>query len=268
MLRIDFAQLPDTVRQAVANLTGPIRSTQTRSSDGLSALAAVLHTQSGTYLVKGTPLDQPEAHAQQLEVRLNPYLPASCPRLVWHVEVGGWTLLGYEAIQGRQADYKAPEDLRLVLAAMEELQGIQAPLIADLQTVPDRWGQYADDGQRRLFAGNALLRMDWAPDNVLIADGRAHLVHWAWATRGAGWIDPYMLALRLLEAGHTSKQAVDYVRRVRSWREGNPAAIRAFSAAAARAWYDIASEEPVSWKVDMTGHAAELRAFLTLESGT
>ncbi|MFD1535587.1 hypothetical protein [Nonomuraea guangzhouensis] len=34
---------------------------------------------------------------------------------------------------------------------------------------------------------------DYNPLNMLIAEGRALLIDWAWPTRGAGWIDPACL---------------------------------------------------------------------------
>ncbi|WP_052397449.1 MazG-like family protein [Streptomyces sp. NRRL F-5123] len=62
--------------------------------------------------------------------------------------------------------------------------------------------EYAQPGTLQHFDGDALLHTDFAPDNVLIADGRARPVDWAWPTRGEAWIDPSALALRLMEAGH------------------------------------------------------------------
>ncbi|MFC8430901.1 hypothetical protein [Streptomyces sp. NPDC057253] len=111
-----------------------------------------------------------------------------------------------------------------------------------------------------------LLHTDFAPDNILIHNGRARLIDWAWPTRGAAWIDPFMLALRLMEAGITAKQAVASVQRVRSWQTSEPEAVRAFASAVARLWREIAGEDPAPWKVAMAGHADRLRGLVLTSS--
>ncbi|WP_030598523.1 hypothetical protein [Streptomyces fulvoviolaceus] len=76
------------------------------------------------------------------------------------------------------------------------------------------------------------------------------------------WVDPFMLALRIMEAGATAAQAVSWVQRVPSWRESDPKALRAFAAAVIRLWREIAMEDLAPRKVAMAGHAAQLRTFL------
>lgn len=135
----------------------------------------------------------------------------------------------------------------------------------ELKRTEQRWASYADEGTADLFAGTTLLHTDLAPHNVLI-DNRPHVIDWAWPTQGAAFIDPHVLAIRLMQAGHTAEQAVNWVSRVPSWRKAPRTALVAFSAASVRSWREIAQADPQPWKVAMAGHAAELKAYFLMKS--
>jgi hypothetical protein len=259
MSRIPFEQLPVDVRQAVVDKTGAVHQAVTVSGGMNSGIASVLETESGSVFVKGIPSDHPQVGAQRREAAVAPHLPASCPRLYWHLELEGWSLLGYEVVDGRHADY-APgsPDLPLVEAALAELQGITAPADVEIKDAVDRWAGYAPPGTLQHFDGDALLHTDYAPDNVLIVGGGARLVDWAWPTRGAAWIDPGALALRLMDAGHTVEAAVAFAGRFPSWRDAEPTVLGAFGAATAALWREIAEEDGTPWKLGMAERAATL----------
>ena len=261
MLRIGFEDLPQAARRAVEIRTGHIKAARTAGGGINSGAAALLDTERGRVFVKGIPSDHAQAVSQAREIAIAPYLPASSPRLLWHVEAGGWVILGYEAIAGRHADYTDSGDLVLVLDVLQELQQVIAPDLMEVKRAERRWAGYADEGTADLLAGRTLLHTDFAPHNVLI-DGRAHIIDWAWPTVGAAFIDPHVLALRLMEAGHSAADAVNWAQRVPSWREASPSAVLAFSTAVARSWREIAEEDPQPWKVAMAGYAAELKAYL------
>lgn len=55
---------------------------------------------------------------------------------------------------------------------------------------------------------------------MLLAGRRVHLVDWARPTRGAPWVDTYLWALRLMDAGHTAAAAVDWACKVPAWHAG------------------------------------------------
>jgi hypothetical protein len=263
MSRIPFEQLPAEVRQAVADKTGTVHQAVTAPGGMNSGIASVLDTDSGPVFVKGIPADHPQVSAQRREAAVAPHLPSSCPRLFWHLELDGWSLLGYEVVDGRHADY-APgsSDLPLVEAALAELQGITAPTDVEIKQAVDRWAAYAPPGTLQHFDGDALLHTDFAPDNVLIAGGRARLVDWAWPTRGAAWIDPGALALHLMNAGHPVEAAVDFAGHFRSWQSAEPEALAAFGAATAALWREIAEGDETEWKRSMAEQAATLACAL------
>ncbi|WP_245796358.1 phosphotransferase family protein [Actinacidiphila alni] len=260
MSRIPFKQLPAEVRQAVAVRTGAIHEATTAPGGMNSGVASVLTTAGGPVFVKGIPTGHPQVTAQRREAAIAPHLPASCPRLYWRLETGGWSLLGYEVVDGHHADY-APgsPDLPLVAAALAELQGITAPADVGIKQAVDRWAHYAPPGTSRHFDGDTLLHTDFAPDNVLITEGRARLVDWAWPTRGAAWIDPGALALRLMEAGHPAEDAIGFAARFPSWRHAPPEALAAFGTATAALWREIAEQDDdAQWKRTMAEQAAIL----------
>ena len=263
MSRIPFDQLPADVRQAVADKTGTVHRAVTAPGGMNSGIASVLTTDSGRVFVKGIPTGHPQVGAQRREAAVAPHLPASCPRLYWHLETGGWSLLGYEMVDGRHADY-APgsPDLPLVEAALTELQGITAPADVDIKRAEERWEPYAPPGTARRFVGDALLHTDFAPDNVLVTEGQARLVDWAWPTRGAAWIDPGALALRLMEAGHPVEAALEFASRFPSWLGAAPEALAAFGVATAALWREIAGPDDSVWKRAMAEQATTLARAL------
>jgi hypothetical protein len=264
MSRIDFDELPADVRQAVADKTGAVHQAVTVQGGMNSGIASVLQTDSGSVFVKGIPSDHAQVDAQRREAAIAPHLPASCPRLYWHLELDGWSILGYEVIDGRHADYTSGSpDLALVEAALAELQAITAPADIDIKNAVDRWADYAPPGALHHFDGDTLLHTDYAPDNVLIAAGRARLVDWAWPTRGAAWIDPGAMSLRLMDAGHPVEAAIAFASRFPSWRAAAPEALAAFGAATALLWGEIAGADQTPWKLRMAEQAALLAHALT-----
>ncbi|MFF7155285.1 aminoglycoside phosphotransferase [Streptomyces sp. NPDC008139] len=263
MSRIPFEQLPADVRQAVGDKTGAVHQVVTAFGGMNSGIASVLDTDSGPVFVKGIPTDHSQVGAQRREAAVAAHLPASCPRLYWHLEAGGWSLLGYEVVNGRHADYTpGSPDLPLVEAALAELQRITAPADIDIKQAVDRWAQYASPGTLQHFDGDALLHTDFAPDNVLIASGRARLIDWAWPTRGAAWIDPGALALRLMHAGHLAEAAIEFANHFPSWRDAAPEALAAFGTATASLWREIAEQDEAPWKRAMAEQATALARAL------
>jgi hypothetical protein len=86
---------------------------------------------------------------------------------------------------------------------------------------------------------------------MLMTD-RAHLIDWAWPTRGAAWIDPAVLILRLMEAGHTAPAADAWAReQFPSWASAPDESVAVFSEANARTWDEIARNDPQAWKKNM-----------------
>ncbi|WP_246012543.1 phosphotransferase [Myceligenerans xiligouense] len=52
------------------------------------------------------------------------------------------------------------------------------------------------------LTGRSLVHGDVHELNLLVANGQAHLVDWAWARAGPAWVDAALLTIRLIAAGH------------------------------------------------------------------
>jgi thiamine kinase-like enzyme len=76
-----------------------------------------------------------------------------------------------------------------VAELLHRLSLLTPPEGVSLRRAEQRLAHYvASPGVADHFAGDTLLHTDLNPHNLLIAD-RAYLVDWAWATRGAAWLD-------------------------------------------------------------------------------
>ncbi|WP_159044640.1 hypothetical protein [Streptomyces sp. XY152] len=151
-------------------------------------------------------------------------------------------------------------------SVIAELQRTTAPADIPIKAAEQRWAAYAPPGTAAPFAGDTLLHTDLAPHNVLV-DDRAHIIDWAWPTRGAAWIDPAILILRILEAGHTLVDADALACRFPSWRTAPAEAKKAFAAANAAAWQEIARADAAPWKASMAGHAVAFHVHLHAKPG-
>lgn len=252
--RVEWIDLPLPLRDAVAARTGPVRGARTVSAGFNSALAAVLDTAAGRVFVKGIPNGHRGVVTQGREALVNAAVRPVAPALLWHVDVAGWNVLGFEYIEGRPADYTpGSPDVPAVVATLDTLAGLPCP-DAPIKDA-SRWRCYADEGDTTLFEGDTLLHTDWKPDNVLMQAGDVRVVDWAWPTRGAAWIDPACLLVQLVAHGHAAAEADARVARALAWSTAAPAAVDAFCRANVRLWDEIVSNNPTPWHRRMAGAA-------------
>lgn len=98
------------------------------------------------------------------------------------------------------------------------------------------------------------------PDNILVDGPQARLIDWAWPTRGAGFIEPACLVVRLVHAGHTPAEAEALVAPLPAWIVASSHAIDAFAAALSSMWAEVAAADPGSlWKQQMVAAARAWR---------
>lgn len=246
--RVTWPNLPEAVRTAIQAHTGMIREVEPAGSGLNSALAATLHTDTGPVFIKGIPTDHPQSRTQQREAAVNPYVQPVAPRLLWRVTEAGWDILAFEHIAGRPADLSpGSPDLPRVANALTLLHTLACPELP-LRRIEDRWAAHLPAQGAHLLHGDHLLHTDLNPHNILIAGGKAKIVDWAWPTRGANWIDAACLALWLIHAGHTPRDAETWIGRLPSCAELSTPALNAFVTATARLWAGIAEYEPSAWK--------------------
>ncbi|MEV4649062.1 hypothetical protein [Saccharopolyspora sp. NPDC049357] len=257
--RLNWAQLSPAVHAAVEACTGPIRSARTVSGGKNSAIAAVVDAAGGRVFVKGLHRGHGGVVTQAREAAVAEHVHDVSPRLLWRLaDVDGWDLLGIEHVDGRHADIRpGSPDLPAVLDVMRRLGNLTCPDLPELKTPTQRWRKHVDDqAELALFDGSSLLHTDYNPENIIIdGQGRAHLIDWAWPTRGASFIDPCVLAGRLIADGHTPTSAESWISSTPAWTTASSAAIAAFSRANARVWDQIAGADPSAWKTNMAAAA-------------
>lgn len=252
--RISWEDLPDNTHAAIEACTGTIREVRAVPTGMNSALAAVVRTDFDRVFVKGIRNDNPGVVTQRREAEINRYVRSVSPRMLWHLpDSDGWNVLGFEYVDGRVADYRpGSSDLPLVLDTLCALGEQTCPDLASVKDAGKRWASYVDDpADIELFAGDALLHTDYNPANLLIAADRAYLIDWAWPTRGAAWIDPCCLLIRMIAAGHTVHDAEAWASQTPAWHTAPTSALEVFARACGRMWQDIADHDPQPWKQRM-----------------
>ncbi|MFJ8792714.1 aminoglycoside phosphotransferase [Streptomyces sp. NPDC102462] len=247
--RTDFDELPSALRAAVASHVGRIHRVEPVSAGLNSQIAARLHCDAGTVHVKGLRTDHRWAWTQEREAEVNPYLKGISPELLWRVKESGWDLLGFAHIKGHHADYShGSQDLPLMVGLLIGLSETECPPI-ELREAGQRLRKYVDDvSQSDLFVGNLLLHTDLNNENVLIQENRAYMVDWAWATRGAPWLDAAYWVIWLMAAGeHSPQSAEQWAEQVPAWESASREALSVFALANQRMWAEIGGDSPDSW---------------------
>lgn len=254
------------VRSLIEKHTGPVLAAEPVTEGLNSEIAVVVHTSLGAIFVKGLRGDHRWVRTQQREAEINPYVLQVAPRLLWHVETDGWNLLGFERVQGRRADYSPGSlDLPKVVQVIRQLGEIPCPDLP-LKVAQQRWSSYTDAPE--LFAGDHLLHTEWNPGNVVI-NNVAHLVDWAWPTRGAAWIDPACWVVWLVASGHSLQSAEDWAAQIPAWHSAPRDSLDSFARVQAAMWEGIAQDGPESWAQRVAGAArqwAEHRSTQTISN--
>jgi hypothetical protein len=265
MTRYEWDALPEAVRDAVEQQCGePVIKAETPVMGVSSEFTATLHLASGPVFCKGIRADQPGAWMHRNEAAVNCLLPRGiAPALLWQVEAGGWLLLGFEYAPGRHPDLSpGSADLTPVADAVTALGKLPPPGMANrslaarwarlpvwqryLQSPPDGLDSWERENLPRLAAleaaahaqidGDALLHTDLQAGNLIVNDGVVTVIDWAWASRGARWVDPAFMVIRLIAAGHPPRDAESWAREIPAWQTAPAGAVTAFAATVLGLW--------------------------------
>ena len=230
--RISWDDVPDVVRGAVvAALGSPVAEACTQLGGFSPGAAARLRCADGRRaFVKtcGPELNPETPDLLRAEIAALDLLPPSVPhaRPLAAYDDGGWVALVLEDVEGRRPAIPwAASDLAPTLTVLEQTGRTRAhrrlPTFADRVQMLDAWDLVAGDPTdlpaalldrlpvfldlqataREVTAGDRLVHWDARADNILLREGRAVLLDWAWACRGAGWLDTLLLAMDLRVQG-------------------------------------------------------------------
>ncbi|MBB4963076.1 hypothetical protein [Saccharothrix violaceirubra] len=200
------------------------------------------------------------------------------PAVTFHADIGDWFVVGFEHFDGRPADL-APgsPDLPAVADVVNRIGEVEA---GGLRSLADRWsdtdwwsrlsgtrpevvdGWDVDAATRLsaripgLVAGDSLVHTDLHGNQVLLGDdGAVRVVDWGLPASGARWVDPTMIVLRLIEAGHDAADAERWARSaLPSFAEADDETVTAFACYLAGLW--------TFWAVDSPGPGVVHRAVL------
>ncbi|SCE50372.1 hypothetical protein GA0115237_117233 [Streptomyces sp. ScaeMP-6W] len=70
---------------------------------------------------------------------------------------------------------------------------------------------------------------------------------WAWATRGAAWLDAAYWVIWLIASGHSPASAESWAARTLAWAAAPAPGITAFAATGHRLWTEISTSDPDPW---------------------
>ncbi|MGY1752417.1 phosphotransferase family protein [Blastococcus sp. SYSU D01042] len=195
----------------------------------------------------GTPLNPDTPRLLRAEAAVTAGLPSSlpAPALRAHVEWADgpdeWVALVLEVLDGQAAPLPwTPDAAGRVVEALAGLARAATPCpVPGLPTVAERlagdlgaWAELAADPPADLhpweaerldwlagvperlaaagwLAGDTLVHGDVRADNLLLApDGSVAFIDWAWASRGAEWVDPVLFALDATTQGGVDPEAL------------------------------------------------------------
>ncbi|SMD27358.1 phosphotransferase family protein [Kibdelosporangium aridum] len=297
MIRSTWDELPAPVREDVERQVGRVVRVESASAGRNSQFAATLHVaDTGEQLfVKGIITDHSQARAYRHEADINAWLPSVAPRLRWRVETSGWLMLGFDHVDGRHADLSpGSADLPLVALSVAALaEGLCPSPVSGVPSVVGQWERLAawrrirrdppsdldpwsranldrfvdcELGAMDLWDGQCLLHTDLQSLNILMAP-RARVVDWAWARLGASWMDTGFLVLRLIEAGHTPRDAEHWADSVPVWSTGSEAARTVFAIVVLGVWEYLQRKHPLPHRERLTDVARQWARYRLAHSG-
>ncbi|WP_214110360.1 phosphotransferase family protein [Acrocarpospora catenulata] len=244
MLRLQWDDLPDETRTVIQRGFGAVSRVTSVGARLTRGVASRLYTESGVVFLKAVPLRSPSLAHYEREQRVNVLLPASvpAPRLLWSGRCAGWLLLIFECLDGRPADPSpGSPDIPGLLDTVAELGKMLTPCpwpgapeaiekidgmrgyarLANLGDfpAPHRYAAALERLDADALTGNTLLHADLHEENFQVIGGRAHVIDWSLACRGARWLDIVLLLPRFIMAGHTPEQAERLAAGVPAWHD-------------------------------------------------
>lgn len=240
-VRDTWATLPPYVQERIIDELGGKPAEIRMAGGGFSGgFAARVRAESGTELfIKAAGRDKLfTLNAYRQEARVNPALPQGvpAPRLEFAADFEDWTVLGFEAVDGRAPTLPMnARDLTLMLdawaaaaaaltpapQALLDLGVSATPIDASLRLfarvaagdadpfpVPpafkDRIDELAEIESRidEAMTADAVMHFDLRPDNMIVGADRAWICDWNWVQVHAPWFDTACFLVAAHGDGH------------------------------------------------------------------
>jgi hypothetical protein len=240
-VRATWSTLPPYVQQRItAELGGEPADIRMAGGGFSGGFAARVRSESGAELfVKAAGRDKSWAlDAYRQEARVNTALPQGvpAPRLEFAADFEDWTVLGFEAVDGRAPTLPmSPRDLDLMLDAWAQAAaaltpapqalldlGVSAlPIADDLRlfsriaageadpfpvppALQSRIDVLADieSGIDDAMAADSVMHFDLRPDNMIVGADRAWICDWNWVQVHATWFDTACFLVAAHGDGH------------------------------------------------------------------
>ena len=263
--RLEWSDVPARVRSAVeARLGSPVVEARTQLggfSPGTAVRVVCADGHRAFVKAVGSELNPDTPDLNRREIRALGLLPADVPhaRLLASYDDGDWVALVLEDVDGRRpglpwttSDVAAME--RVLTQLARTTAPAKLPAFAVGAAALSAWDDVAADPAgldpalvRRLpemlehqarahevTAGNALVHWDARNDNVIIRDGAAVLLDWAWACRGAPWLDGLLLGVDFLIQGGPDPD--DHIAAAETTRDVPPADLQSMVACMVGIW--------------------------------
>ncbi|WP_112137216.1 phosphotransferase [Glycomyces dulcitolivorans] len=240
-IRTGWETLPEPVRATVVKELGGEPADIRMAGGGFSGgFAARVRSESGAELfVKAAGADRSWAlAAYRQEARVNTALPAGvpAPRLEFAADFDDWTVLGFEAVDGRAPTLPmSPRDLDLMLDAWAQAAAALTPApqaLLDLGVhaapIDDKLRQFTgvagglqgefpvpkalegrteqlaalESGIEKAMESEAVMHFDLRPDNMILGSDRAWICDWNWVQVHSPWFDTVCLLVAAHGDGH------------------------------------------------------------------
>lgn len=244
-MRIDWTALPEVVTAEIAERVGGAHVTPASSGDH-AEIAATVAGENTKVFVKAACSEHGvrSLHYELLVSRAVdwPYSPA----VEWSFEADGWLVVGFEHLDGPHADL-APgsRDLDLLAAVVEDLGRTLAPGPTWF-TPATRLGFW-----NPAMDGEMLVHSDLNPANLIVTANGVRVVDWAYATKGAPWVELALLAPWLVGSAHSPEQADKWLNQFPAWCSTDPAALDDLASRNAGKWSAKAFESAEKWVCDL-----------------
>ncbi|MCS7482907.1 hypothetical protein ACFFQW_30735 [Umezawaea endophytica] len=270
MKKYGWSELPDSIRQAVRTHIGDIADVQpTTTGQSCNFSATVRRGSREPVFVKAVVGVSPAMRWLRNEAEAAGLAPGIAPAVLFADDIDDWLIVGFEHLTGRPAKLgPGSTDLPLIASTLARISAVTAPTLRPLtlRWASSWWPRLAEERPDTLGAwnldllshwerqapervsGDTLVHSDLHADQFIITDTESvHVIDWGLPAAGAAWVDPALLVIRLIDAGHSPGEAETWARQHTRWADASEDDITAFAVYVAGLWtYKAAATDEIA----------------------